>query len=107
MTPIEVADAVILLAFVIGLLLAVGRLTYRLVNYSRHRQTWPRLAVRDIIAFGGLLLPFLLILGVRGLELTEFVAGQLWWRFLTGIPALVAVWTLVYFEWRVIERRRH
>lgn len=103
MTETEIADAVILLGFILGLLLTVTRLTVRLAHYSVSKHAWPKLAKRDIIAFGGLLLPFLLIFAVRVLDLAPALAGQLWWRLVTGIPALIAVWTLAYYELFIIE----
>lgn len=102
----EVLDAIILGAFVTGLTVAVTRLTLRLYHYWRDGQPWPLLALRDIIAFGGLLLPFLMILTVRAFGWAEVVAGEISWKIMTGVPALIAVWTLAYFEVKVIERNR-
>lgn len=102
MEPTEIADLAIFLAFVLGLALATGRLAWRLWRYHQQHIPWPKLAGRDIIAFGGLLLPFVLILLARAIPLP--VADELSWRIMTGVPALIAVYTLVYFEWFVIER---
>lgn len=106
MTLTEVLDAVIFLGFVAGLAITVGRLAVRLYHYRRNGQKWPVLALRDIIAFGLLLLSFLLILTVRAFDLVELVSNSVLWRLMTGIPALLAVWTLAYYELAVIEKRR-
>jgi hypothetical protein len=95
---------VILLLFTLGLVLSTWRIAWRLVRFIQTGTPVPRLLPRDLTFFTGMLLPFLLILGARGLGLGEEVRGQLWWILLTGVPAVIAVGVFTFYEWFVIER---
>ena len=100
MTP-ELVTLISLVAFVIGLLLTAGSITFRLVRFVLRGIRRPQLIWRDALVFGGLAVTFLAI-GIHT------AAGrpwdlEVWWRAATGLLANIAMYLMVYYEFFVIK----
>lgn len=100
-----------LLAYVIGLVLALVKIAARRVRYALLGERPPALLSRDLWFVTGLAFPFLAILTVRviiaffpDLGLSALLSGNQLWYLLTGAPAIIAVWAFVYYEYFRIER---
>lgn len=109
----DLLNLIMLIAYVVGLLLAVVRIIGRRVRYLLAGESAPALLTRDLIFVGGLAFPFLAILTVRTLNsffpdmgLSAMLAGNQTWYIFTGLPAIIAVYYFVYFEYFRIERNR-
>lgn len=105
-TLTDIVNAVILLLFTLFVAISVVRIVARLWRYHRAGERVPTLLPRDLALMGGLLLPFAMILVFRFLGLSQLVVGQLWWSLVTGIPAVIGVGIMAYYEVAVIERDR-
>lgn len=105
MNLVEILNTVILATFTFGLAVTFYATIRRLLEYRHLGFAPPLLAIRDTVLLLTLTFPFLVILIVRALGLTQFVAGQWWWSLITGIPPIVGVLQFAYIEFFVIERR--
>jgi hypothetical protein len=102
---VEIANSVILIAFVTGM--AVGALftTIRYFRYRLYGLEAPELLVRDVVARVTLTLPFLAILIFRVLGVNPI--DEWWgpaWYIGSGVLAVLGVWMYVYYELFIIER---
>ena len=100
----DLVSLVALVLFVVGLLLAAGSITFRLVHFVRRGIPRPRLIWRDGLVFGGLAVTFVAV-GIHSAVGRPF-DEELWWRVGTGLLAVASVWTRAYFELFVIGHRR-
>jgi amino acid transporter len=92
-----------LVVFVLLLLMALGRIILRLIEYTvRLRQRPPSILWRDLIFLVGLSCTFLVVTLARFAD-AEGLRYNLWWVLITTVPALVGVFVLTFFEYRVIE----
>lgn len=87
---------------VFTLLLVIGMITttIRRIGLAMKGAPSPKLLPRDLILFGGLSFPFVLILASRATDTN--LRGELWWIALTTIPQLIAAAVYVYYEIFVI-----
>ena len=101
--PLEVANLITLIAFVVGLVVGTISTVLRMVSYRLRRIPLPKLIWRDLAYVGLLALVFVMV--IVGRLLPELALWrQLWWVILTGLLANAGVWTYAYFELRIIDR---
>jgi hypothetical protein len=107
---VETVSLVLLVLFVVGLGLALFRLSVRGYKYWAGGDGVPSLVHRDMILLMGLSFPFTAILLARFLALfTDFdleiahLVNSMAWNLVTGIPAVIAVWVFVYYEYFKVE----
>lgn len=108
---VELLNLIMLLAYVVGLVLALVRIAARRLRYAILGEKSPALLSRDLWFVTGLAFPFLAILTVRvviaffpGLGLSTMLQGNQLWYLITGLPAIIAVWAFVYYEYFRIEK---